>query len=179
MRKVTLYIASSLDGYIAKSDGSLRWLEEFPNPDQSDFGYSDFLKNVDTLLMGGKTYRQVLTFGDWPYVGKQAYVFSRNPKDAHDEYATFVSGDVVHFVSELRQKQGKTIWLVGGGEINSLLLQNNLIDEIILTLTPVALGEGIPLFGKGTLEKNLMLKSHQVFKNGMVQLTYTRQNNLS
>ena len=175
MRKLSLYIASSLDGYIAKPDGSIKWLEEFPNPEQSDFGYSEFLKDVDTLLFGAKTYRQVLTLGEWPYADKQTFVFSRNPQRTHDEHATFVSGDIAHFVSDLKQKDGGTIWLVGGGEINSLLLNNNLIDEIILTLVPIVLGDGIPLFAKEKLDKQLHLKDSKTFTNGMIQLTYTRQ----
>ncbi len=174
MRKISLYIASSIDGYIAKSDGSVKWLEEFPNPEKSDFGYSEFIVEVDTLLMGANTYREVLTFGEWPYKGKDSFVFSRNPVKAHDENVTFVAGDIVHFVNELKVRQGKTIWLVGGGEINSLLLNNDLIDEIILTIVPIVLGDGIPLFAKGKINKTLALTNSHTFENGMVQLTYSK-----
>ncbi len=179
MRKVSLYIASSLDGYIAKADGSVDWLDDFPNPDEPDMGYFDFIENVDALLFGGKTYRQVLTFDDWPYEGREAFVFSRSPVVTHDDKVTFISGDIVHFVTELKAKPGKTIWLVGGGEVNSLMLQNHLIDEIILTLVPIILGEGVPLFSRGKLEKQMTLRQHRIFKNGMVQLTYARQKPIS
>ncbi len=174
MRKLSLYIASSIDGYIAKPDGSVDWLEDFPNPDQPDMGYFDFIKDVDTLLFGAKTYRQVLTFGEWPYEGKESFVFSRNPVAAHDDKATFISGDIVHFVNDLKTKPGKTIWLVGGGEINSLLLNNDLIDEIILTLVPMVLGNGVPLFAHGKLDKVLKLSSTKTYTNGMVQMKYLK-----
>lgn len=174
MRKLSLYIASSIDGYIAKSDGSVEWLDDFPNPDEPEMGYFDFIKGVDTLLFGANTYRRVLTFGEWPYEGKECFVFSRNPVAAHDDKATFISGDIVHFVSELKNKPGKTIWLVGGGEVNSLLLQNDLVDEIILTIVPMALGAGIPLFATGKLDKVLKLTNTKIYTNGMVQLTYNR-----
>ena len=77
MRKLSLYIASSIDGFIAKPDGSVEWLDEFPNPDEPDMGYFDFIKDVDTLLFGAKTYRQVLTFGEWPYEG--VFCFQSKP----------------------------------------------------------------------------------------------------
>ena len=105
---------------------------------------------------------------------KESFVFSRNPVAAHDDKVTFVSGDIVHFVSELKNKPGKTIWLVGGGEVNSLMLQNDLIDEIILTIVPMVLGEGIPLFASGKLNKALKLTDTKTYANGMVQLTYNR-----
>ncbi len=174
MRKLSLYIACSIDGYIAKPDGSVDWLEDFPNPDEPDMGYFEFIKDVDTLLFGAKTYRQVLTFGEWPYEGKESFVFSRNPVAAHDDKATFISGDIVHFVNDLKTKPGKTIWLVGGGEINSLLLNNDLIDEIILTLVPMVLGNGVPLFAQGKLDKVLKLFSTKTYTNGMVQMTYSK-----
>lgn len=174
MRKLSLYIASSIDGYIARPDGAVDWLEEFPNPDEPDMGYFEFIKHVDTLLFGAKTYRQVLTFGEWPYEGKECFVFTRNPKVAHDDKATFISGDIVHFVSELKQKPGNTIWLVGGGEVNSLLLQNNLIDEIILSVIPMALGDGIPLFARGKLNKAMKVAGTKAYTNGVVQITYVK-----
>lgn len=173
MRKISLYIAASIDGYIAKADGSVAWLDEIPNPENSDFGYFDFIKEIDTTIMGGATYRQVLTFGEWPYTDKENFVLTRNTK-LEDSNVNFFSGDVVSFAKDLKAKPGKGIWLIGGGEINTLFLRNNLIDEIILTIIPVVLGDGIPLFAKADLNKTMTLKKSEAFSNGMVQLTYSK-----
>jgi len=171
MRKLSLYIATSIDGYIARPDGSVAWLEDIPNPDKSDFGYSDFIKTVDTTLMGGATYRQILTFGDWPYKDKRNFVFSRST-DLEHPYASFINEDVVAFTEELKSGKGKDIWLIGGAEINNLLLQNDLIDEIILSIAPVVLGDGIPLFASSTKQKPFELEKTNTYSNGMVQLKY-------
>lgn len=174
MRKISLYIAASLDGYIARPDGDIKWLEEFPNPDNNDFGYHEFLKGVDTTIMGGATYRQVLTFGEWPYPDKANFVFTRQ-LDLKDPNASFVNDDIVNFAKDLSQRSGDKIWLIGGGEINSIFLQNDLIDELILTIVPIVLGDGIPLFAKGEINKILKLEKTESFQNGMVQLTYSKQ----
>ncbi|MGB0177799.1 MAG: dihydrofolate reductase family protein [Owenweeksia sp.] len=175
MCKVSLYIAASLDGYIAKLDGSIKWLEEFPNPEGSDFGYADFLEEVDTILMGGKTYRQVLTFGEWPYRNKECYVFSRSATMERDANVIFVKDDIAGFVRELKSRNGKVIWLVGGGEVNNILLCQGLVDEIILTCVPVLLGAGISISGTVEMEEYFEPIKTKTFKNGMIQLTFGRQ----
>lgn len=117
MRKVILFIASSLDGYIARTSGAVDWL--FTVNDDQDYGYVDFLAGVDTILMGRRTYEQVLSFGEFPYKGIQCFVFSRTRGGERDEYVTFISGNIESFVKGLKNGTGKNIWLVGGSQRSS------------------------------------------------------------
>ncbi|RDV15637.1 dihydrofolate reductase [Pontibacter diazotrophicus] len=172
MRKIVLYIAASLDGYIARSNGSTAWLhDETYTIKGEDFGYSEFLQTFDTTLMGHSTYKVVLGFDmPFPYPDKENYVFSRSSGHTDTEYVQFISTDAVEFVQKLKQKPGKDIWLIGGGQLNTLLLNHNLIDEIILTYVPRVLGEGIPLFAPGAQEKKLKVRSSKSYDNGFVQV---------
>ncbi len=173
MRKIKLYIAISLDGKIAKTDGSVDWLENMPNPENSDFGYGNFIAGVDTVLMGNKTYQQVLGFDvPFPYPDQECFVFTRDQSKTRDQHVTFVSSDIPQFVGELKEKEGKDIWLIGGGEINYLLLENGLVDEMIIHLIPIILGDGIPLVSKELPEKFLKLKESKTYPGGAVELRY-------
>ena len=140
MRKINLFIASSLDGYIARSDGSVDWL-----PENTASGYERFIKSIDTVVMGKKTYDQVLTFGDYLYKNKKSYVFTRNDDYPKDENTEFVH-DVDKLVKDINTNSGTNIWLIGGADIISTFLNLELVDEIILSIIPVVLGKGIPLF---------------------------------
>jgi len=140
MRKIKLFIASSLDGYIANEDGGVDWL-----PEHADSGYGEFYKTIDAVIMGRKTYEQVLTFGAYPYEGKKSYIFTRNAKKNKDENVEFVS-EIDDFTKELISSSGKDIWLVGGAEIVSYFLDRGFVDEIIISIIPIVLGKGIPLF---------------------------------
>jgi len=140
VRKIKLFIAASLDGYIAREDGSIDWL-----PQSGNSGYDEFYKTVDTVIMGRKTYAQVLTFGKYPYQDKKSYVFTRHVDSKKDENVEFVF-ETEKFVKELVSSSGKDIWLVGGAEIVSYFLNHSFVDEIILSVVPVVLGKGIPLF---------------------------------
>ncbi|MCB0497160.1 MAG: dihydrofolate reductase [Cyclobacteriaceae bacterium] len=176
MRKVILYIASSLDGFIARKNGDIDWLED-PNYhlEDEDYGYYEFYNSIDTTLMGNKTYQQVLGFDvPFPYPGKTNYVFSRS-QTGSDENVQFVNADVSEFVKSLKQGDGKDIWLVGGGELNSILLSNGLIDKIILTMIPVKLGEGIPLFSGNVQISDFEMKGHKSYPNGFVQHVYAKK----
>ena len=139
MTKVSVYIASSLDGYIAREDGSIDWL-----PESSESGYDAFYKSIDTVIMGKTTYDQVRTFGVYPYKGKKSFVFSKTQQNS-DENAEFVS-DVEKFVKDGFPGAGKTIWIIGGAKIIVSFLKQGIVDEIIITKIPVLLGKGIPLF---------------------------------
>ena len=169
-RKIVLYIAMSLDGYIARDNGDIDWLSmvEFNN---EDYGYKDFLKSVDTVIMGRRTYDQVLTFGDFPYKGKKCYVISRTtrPKDDHVE---FWNGDISKLISEIQQKDGLNIWLVGGAQIVGEFLSKNLIDEYIISIIPILLGKGILLFRSDMQEIRLQLRRNIAYPSGLVQLSY-------
>ena len=140
MRKVILYIASSLDGYIARENGDVDWL---PQSDAS--GYDKFYKTVDVVILGKTTYDQVLTFGEYPYKDKKSYIFTRTKSTAMDGDVEFVS-DMDEFAKNTLLKLDGNIWLVGGGQIISTFVNNGIVDEIILSIVPVVLGKGIPLF---------------------------------
>ena len=139
MRKIILFIASSLDGYIARENGDIDWL-----PENTASGYDDFIKSVDTVIMGKTTYDQVLTFGDYPYKDKKSFVFTRTDQNK-DENIEFVS-DVEKFVKDGFPGTGENIWLVGGEQIITSFLKQEGVDEIIISVIPVLLGKGIPLF---------------------------------
>lgn len=143
MRKVVLYIAASLDGFIAEPEESLDWLTNIEG--QDDNGYAEFYETVDTILMGGRTYRWIMEHGEFPYEGKECYVFSRQSQ-MDTEFVRFCQGGCTALVRELRGREGKDIWLEGGGELVRQFLNEHLVDEIILTIAPVILGKGIPLF---------------------------------
>jgi dihydrofolate reductase len=173
MRRVRLYTAASLDSYIARPGGDVDWLStpHYNLPDE-DYGYGEFYQGIGTTLMGHNTYRFILDQDvPFPYPDKENYVFSRSAQNRYTEFVRFIRDDIPDFVRQLRSTEGEDIWLVGGGEINALLLQNNLIDEIILTLFPLVLGEGIPLFRGNHTAVHLDLQSSKSFENGIVQLT--------
>ena len=149
-RKLVLFIAASLDGYIAEKDDSLDWLYKVEG--EGDNGYSEFYETIDTVLMGRRTYDWILknVTGDFPYKDKECYVFSRSlNKDNED--VEFVKDDVVHFTNTLKHQEGKNIWIVGGGELLHSFLKEKLIDELILTVAPTLIGNGIPLFKEDDL----------------------------
>jgi dihydrofolate reductase len=149
MRETILYIASSLDGYIAREDGSVNWLEQFPNPDENDYGYNAFLAGCDTLVMGTATYRQILSFGiPWPYANKDVFVISRNPGlEIQSPRTSRLSGPEAWLqVKESLPEDGKNSWLIGGGQLIREFLHAGFLDRILLTQFPVLLGAGILLF---------------------------------
>ena len=174
MRPIQLYIATSLDGYIARPDGGLDWLENFPNPDQLDYGYADFYAAVDTIVLGRSTYEEVLRFGiDWPYADATTYVVTRQADYAvSTPHTSVLTTPLGKALDVLQQTQGGNIWLVGGGQLASTALSEGLVDELWLTLIPTVLGEGIPLWEKGVLETTFELVEALSFDTGVVQLRY-------
>lgn len=168
MSQLILFIACSLDGYIASTSGEVDWLFS-----DQDYGYDEFYATCDRLLIGRKTYEQLLTFGAYPYSGKQGYVFSRSAESDRDENVVFVSEDLVSFVKDLKSQEGKHIWLVGGAAIAKTCLENNLVDKFILSIHPIVLGNGIPLFMPPLPTLSLLLEHCQTFATGLVQLTYS------
>ncbi len=164
MRKIILYIASSLDGYVARENGDIDWL---PQSDIS--GYDEFYKTVDVVVMGKTTYDQVLTFGEYPYKDKKSFVFTRTSKN-NDENVEFVS-DIEKFVKNGFPRAGQNIWLVGGAKIIALFLKMGIVDEIITTVIPVLLGKGIPLFKNIENQTNLKLVKTETHDQ-MVDLHY-------
>lgn len=172
MRKMILYIATSLDGFIATQDGKTDWLHSLEDIG-TDYGYQDFYNSIDTGLMGYKTYQEILNFDiPFPYPDKTNYVFSRQRRESDGNPVTFINSDPRAFAQALKEKDGSNIWLLGGSEINTIMLNAGLIDEVIIAKAPVFLGSGIPLFASGTRMKGLLLISSETFRNGMLQMKY-------
>lgn len=173
MRKVKLYIAISLNGKIAKLDGSVEWLESIPNPEKIDHGYSKFYESIDTTIQGNNTYKQILSWGiDFPYADKTNYVFTKQNGLNNTEYVEYVSENHVEFVKHFKKQKGKDIWLIGGGKLNTLFLNENLIDEIQVFVIPIVLTEGIDLFENLPKETRLTLIESKSYSTGTVELNY-------
>lgn len=170
MAKVILYIAASMDGYIARKDDSLDWLPPIPE-DGNDFGYKAFLEGIGTTLMGNKTYHIVKGFGEAIYPNLTNYIFSRT-EHAPEENMAWVTQHPADFVSQLKQSADKDIWLIGGGEIIKVLYEAKLIDELILTQIPILLGDGIPLWSPSDREAKLEILQLDDFGQGVVQMRY-------
>jgi dihydrofolate reductase len=170
MRKLIVYIATSLDGYIARRDGSIDWLFE-----AEDYGYPGFLETVDTLLLGRHTYEQLLGFEPYPYSGKTVYVFSRARAGEQDAHATFVAPDPAAFLEALRTQPGKDIWLVGGAGLVADFQRAGLVDVWRIFVHPILLGAGIPLFAPDAPEQTLVLTGTCPYPDGLVELRYERR----
>ena len=169
-RNVVLFIATSLDGYIATKDESLEWL--FKVEGEGDNGFSAFYETVDTVLMGKRTYDWVMKQeeGNFPYKDKECYVFTRSSiEDTED--VKFVKGDITNFVNHLKHQDGKNIWIIGGGELLHAFIQEKVVDELIITVAPTIIGNGIPLFREGDHQLELSLKGTRSF-NQFVELHY-------
>ena len=173
MRKIILYIASSINGKIAKSDGSVDWLESIPNPDQLDYGFKVLNELVDTTIQGYSSYAQVMAWDiPFPYADKKNYVITRKQDLSNTEDVEFISKDHVQFIKNLKSQEGKDIWLIGGGQINSMLLEAGLIDEIQLFMMPIVLNGGIELFESLGVDKSIRLIESKSYPTGVVELRY-------
>lgn len=171
MRKVILSLAMSLDGYIAKPDGDVEWLKKVPNREKLDYGFGEFYKTIDTTIMGHNTYREILGFGiPFPFPDKKNYVLTKSLKP-DTEFVSFVS-DIEPVVEKLKKDQGKDVWLIGGGQINTILLNRNLVDELLIRIVPMVIGEGLPLFAHKVRETLFELVKTDTFSTGVVQMTY-------
>lgn len=164
----------SLNGKIADSNGSVDWLESIPNPDKLDYGYLDFIKNIDATIQGNATYSQLLDWGiDFPYPTKSNYVFTRNNDLSDNDDVQFVSSEHIEFAKNLKKEKGRDIWLLGGGQINTLLFNAGLIDEIILFIMPIVITDGIDLLEGIPVENKLKLIKSISYPTGAVQLHYS------
>lgn len=172
-RKVVLYIATSLDGYIARPDGNLDFLSLVEEKGQ-DYGYEEFIQTVDTVIIGRKAYDKVLSMvSEFPHKDKETYVITRTPRPAVGS-TRFYTESLEKLVAGLKSKPGKTIFVDGGAEIVNLLLEHNLIDEYYISVIPILLGDGIPLFRSGRQKIKLKLIGTQQFEKGLVQVHYSR-----
>lgn len=170
-----VYIATSLDGFIATSDGGIEWLDEIPNPEQNDFGYADFMRGIDALVMGRKTFEKILTFGVWPY-DKPVFVLTRRKMEVPQELegsAEVINGTLRDVVAQLKEFGHHNLYIDGGITIQSFL-EEDLIDEMIITRVPVLLGNGIPLFGKLSERLHFKHTRTEIFNEILVKSHYIR-----
>ncbi|MGN4125058.1 dihydrofolate reductase family protein [Lysinibacillus sphaericus] len=168
-REVILFIATSLDGFIAKENDDLQWLYDAEG--EGDNGYTEMYQSIDTIILGKRTYDYVMDHTEsFPYPDKKCYVFTTS-QDGTDDYVEFVKEDVVAFTKKLKEQQGSKIWMVGGAGILDAFMKENLIDEYIITVTPHILGSGIPLFKEKNPQIELNLINTQRFGQ-MVQQHY-------
>ena len=175
-RNVIVHIGTSADGYIARPDGDLEWLTSRPAP-EGFYGMNAFMKSIDTKLLGRKTYEMSLRMGAKFDSKDRTIVFSRRPPPADvPSGVEFVNDAIGLFVSRLREHPGKDIWLMGGGELIASFLDAQAIDEFVISVAPVFIGDGIPLIARRHRHVPLDLHSVERFDDGLVQLHYRVQN---
>ncbi|GAB4033070.1 dihydrofolate reductase family protein [Spirosoma jeollabukense] len=173
-RNVILYIAMSLDGYIAAPDDDLGFLSIVEQEGQ-DYGYSTFIETIDAVIVGRKTYDKVLAMGyDFPHSDKDTYIVTRTKRPSIGNL-TFYTGSLPDLVANLKTAGGKNIFVDGGAETVHELLKDDLIDELYISIIPILLGDGIPLFRKGRPERKLKLITATSFDKGLAQLHYVRE----
>lgn len=176
MRKLSLFIATSLDGYIAKPDDDLSFLS-IVEKEREDYGYAQFNKSIDTIIVGRKTYDYVLKeIGPSHYDNgeRDVYVITRTEKPDTGK-TIFYTESLSQLVKQLKVKDGKNIYCDGGAEVINELLRNDLIDELIISIIPILVGNGIRLFKDGRPEQELELVNSKAFDTGLVQLFYKRK----
>lgn len=176
MRKIIVYIATSADGYIARPDGNVDWLDR---PETAgDYGMRSFYRSIDTILWGRKTYEVALGFQKRGIRGSEFdpkvrnYVFSRRPPRTRPPAVEFVAGPIPAFVSRLRATPGKNVWMMGGAGLIASFLDAGEIDEFIIHVIPVLIGEGIPLVAPRHRSVSLTLRSSRRYSDGVVRLHY-------
>ena len=169
MRKVVLSAGISLDGYIARPDGAVDFLF-MPR----DYSMADFFATIDTAIMGRKTLEVGLRMGggSLPRSNMPRYVFSNSQPAGERDGVIFVNESPVSFIDRLRQRGGKDIWLMGGGELARAFLNADLVDRLYLGVVPVLLGEGIPLFPSGFPQRDFTLMENKTYSKGLIALTY-------
>ena len=180
--RCSVFIATSLDGFIARLDGGIDWLPDAetvgdaapPGEDTGDFGYAEFLASIDCLVMGRNSMEKVLSFPEWPYDGKRVVVLSTSLREAPAALAGKVamySGSPTALVSSLAAKGDKRLYIDGGKTVQSFI-NESLITDLVITRLPILLGEGLPLFGKTPTDIHLKHIASKGYSNGFVQSKY-------
>ena len=175
-RKVILYISMSLDGFIATNDDDLSWLS-IVEKEGEDYGYEKFNKTVDTYIVGRVTYDTILklTGGVFPHADQhKCYVITRHSRESENG-VTFYNGNIEDLIHGLKSKEGKNIYCDGGGQIVKLLMKKNLIDEYIISIIPIILGEGKRLFLGEIPRIKLKSQPSKNYETGLVQLHYVKE----
>jgi dihydrofolate reductase len=167
--RCSVFIATSVDGYIARRDGSIDWLASVEREGE-DYGYKKFMDTVDTVVLGRNTYDFISREASWPFQGKRAVVLTHRPAAArHGE--SFFAGKAEQLVEQLQKKGAKSVYVDGGNAVRGFLAAG-LIDQMTISVVPVVLGSGIPLFGEGIKENPLVLEESRAFSTGLMQLRY-------
>ncbi len=173
MRKVTLFIAMSLDGYIADNNGKVDWIQGHEDDTENADSYSEFIKEIDTVIMGWNTYNQTVTElspDEWVYDELESYVFTHR-KGSSSKNITFTDKSPAELTKMLKHKEGKGIWICGGANLIHQLINAQVIDRYYITVIPTVLGGGIKLFENINHEIKLRLTDTHSY-NGMVDLIY-------
>ncbi|MCG8330858.1 MAG: dihydrofolate reductase family protein [Chitinophagales bacterium] len=175
-KKNSVFIATSIDGFIADKNGGIEWLNMIPNPEHIDAGYAAFTKRIDALVMGRVTFETVCGFDiDWPY-NKPVYVLSNSLKEVPENYqdkVELVNGSLTDVLDHIHTNGHFRLYIDGGTTIQNFL-KEDLIDEIVLTTIPILLGEGYPLFASLSKALKFELVETKVFLNQLVQRHYIR-----
>jgi dihydrofolate reductase len=175
VREIKLFIASSLHGYIARENGDVSWLFS-----DEDYGYKEFYDSIDTVIMGRKTFEKALQLEEQPFKEKKCFIFTKNSTaittflHTKDENNIEFIDNVIEFVKNLVNYNGKDIWLVGGADIISVLINAKMVNEIILSIHPIILGNGIPLFKDIKEDVNLKVINSFTFKSGLMLCCITK-----
>lgn len=176
-QKNSVFIATSLDGYIADKNGGIGWLNSIPNPDHEDMGYTEFFEDIDGLVIGRKTFETVLGFDiDWPY-SKPVFVLSNSLKEIPETLrgkAFLLHGTLTEILDQIHAKGIDHLYIDGGTTIQNFLIED-LIDELVITTIPVLLGGGSPLFGELSKELDFELIESKIFLNQITQNRYRRK----
>lgn len=168
-RKIILYIATSLDGYIADGNGNISFLSLVENPPE-DYGYKEFVDSIDTVIMGRKTYDKILSFGiEFPHKNKKCFVISKS-KTGSNQNVDFYNGNLNELIERIRKNPGKNIYCDGGAEMVHELMKVQLIDQYIISIIPILLGNGTHLFKSGFMQQELNLRKTLSYPSGLVQL---------
>lgn len=174
--EITYYLASSIDGFIAKEDGDVAWMDELDIAyDHS--GYDEFFAGIDGLIMGRKTYQMIQDFGSWPYEDKPSWICSSNKVESMEGCNLQVETQAVEAIAAAEKAGLKHLWCVGGGVLAAALLENNLLDKVFITQLPILLGSGIPMFSSSQSSKKLQLESSRTHKAGFSQIIYRVEKN--
>lgn len=170
MSRVRLYVATSLDGFIADREGSVDWLEAY---DPRRYGYDAFLDDVGAVIMGRRTYEFVRAMGDeWPYVGKRAFVLSSRTLVGVPEGVLPTSRGMAGAIQSARDRTAKDIWIVGGAVAMQSALDGGHVDQIETFIVPVLLGRGLPLIADLAHRQELSFECIETYRDGVVKLTY-------
>lgn len=171
--RLSVFIAMSLDGFIARTDGGIEWLSTVEDEHGEDYGYGEFFADCDVVVMGRNTYDMVAGFDPWPYQGKRVIVLSHRSLDAPPAGVERYQGPIADLIVRLGEEGAARIYIDGGETIRQALAED-LVDDMTLSHVPVMLGRGLPLFGEGVPHGRWQLLGSRHFATGLVQATYRR-----